>query len=142
MPITWNHVKESPFVAPAFFVTVPQGTLVADLLDPSFWAHVAARLKPNMRLEVVPEDREYYAELFVVAADVNRASVVLMRQVRLEAESLPQAESGFDLKFRGPNYKWSVVRRSDKKVVNDGFEEKAAAQQWLAQYETKLPVAA
>lgn len=143
-PLTWNHIKESSFVAPSFFVTVPPGTTVDALLDPAFWALVASRLKPNMRLEVVPEDREYYAELFVMASDLNRVSVVLMRKVQLEsaAATLPQATSLFELKFRGPNYKWSVIRLSDKKVVKEGFEEKALAQQWLADYELQLPAKA
>jgi hypothetical protein len=141
MSITWNNIKEAPFVAPTFWVTVPQGTKVADLLDPAFWTHVAARLKPNMRLEVVPEDYEYYVELFVLAADTNRASVKMLRQIQLETSVLPQVESTFEIKFRGANYKWSVVSRSDKKVIKDEFQEKTAAQQWLTDYEAQLAVA-
>jgi hypothetical protein len=60
-----NRMKLAEQAYRRFRLLVPVGTTVEDLKRPSIWAHVARDWRPNDIVEVMPDDRAWFAELFV-----------------------------------------------------------------------------
>ena len=113
---------------------VPEaGVEYNDVLKPEFWAHVAKDLRPGDRVEVMAEDGDYFAELYVrrvgkLAADVAE----LRRKVFKVKVASTEASSGHTVQWKGPHHRWAVVRESDGVAVQPGFQDKEAAFTWLA----------
>lgn len=118
--------------------TVPAGTTPEQVLNPDYWAHVAARLRPLDRIEVRPEDLSFLMDLVVVSANRLQARVVQLSLATTdpvqpeEMESPPDAEH--EVKWGGVRARFRIIRLHDKSVVRDGFETKAAAEQYLAEH--------
>lgn len=109
-----------------------EGVSFDDLLDPAYWTHIADRLRPTDRIEVVPEDGSYFAELLVRSQGRMTAKVVVLRKVDLGAPEASAPTLGFDVLWKGAHHKHAVVRLRDKSVMQAGFEAKEAALAWLA----------
>lgn len=119
---------------------VPEaGTSLGTLLEPPFWAHVAAKLKPYDRIEVIAEDNAYFAELLVLETGRMWAKVRMLTHVMLDAghgedDAMIAAAEGdpeYRIEFKGPHRKHVVVRNSDDAVVKEGISTKGEASQWL-----------
>lgn len=112
-------------------VSLEEGTPFEALMDPAFWAHVSAKLRPRDRLEVEPEDGSFYAELIVLDAGKLYARVAVLLKVDLGSiEVSADFPRELEVKFRGVNQKWCVVRRSDKSVLKFGLETSEQAISW------------
>lgn len=104
-----------------------------DLLDPSYWAHVAAKLNPWDIVRIRSEDGAWYAQVLVLDAQRTGARVKFLAgpidlkdQIGLPAEALAQ----FKVLHRGPRG-WSVVRESDKSVLVENKATRGEADEWL-----------
>lgn len=106
------------------------GTEFEDLLEPSYWSHIAKNLRPGARIEVLAEDGSYWAELLVRATGNLSASVHPLRKVDLGNIPLPEASS-FAVEYRGPVLKHAVIRKRDGSSIQSGFDTQEAAMQWL-----------
>ena len=106
------------------------GTPYADVLEPEYWVHIASRLRPFDRIEVVPEDGSYFAELFVQDAGRLWAKVVEPRFVSFETIEKNDPLNGYEIKWRG-SAKWGVVRLSDNTAMKDGFSSKGEAEKYI-----------
>lgn len=127
-----NSISAAEFTRNVFAVVVPAETKVADILAPHCWTHVAAKLQRGDRLEIYPEDGQYFAELIVVSAGKNWAQVVLAREIPLDhsvTSTMPSDE--YYVTYGSPSTLFRVQRKSDKKVLKDGFENKKVAQTWI-----------
>lgn len=109
------------------------GTTESDLIEPSYWAHLASRLRAKDRIEVHADDGAWFAELLVLDAGRAYAKVAVLRFIKLEA-SVPGNEladmQGHEIKHRGHSAQWSVLRGKD--VLRDKFATREQASQWLA----------
>ncbi len=105
-----------------------------DLLVPSYWAHVAEKLKPQHRIEVASESGDWWAEYFVLERGPKWARVALMREMDLRqvvsASPAKLTLDDFEIKLRGMR-KQSIVRKADKEVIKDGFESRQDAEDYL-----------
>lgn len=127
------------FARQDWIVNAEAGTTVSDVLDPQYWAHCSAQMKPYDRCEVRLETGEWMLELIVLQCDRNWAKVHLLEKYDLTAvESLAPAPQKHIVKWRGPQHKHCVVRISDNEVLSTGHETGEAAQAWLKQYETTV----
>lgn len=124
-----------------FRVAVEIGTTQEDLVNAEFWAHVAKQLRVGDKLEVYPPDQSFYAELLV--ASVLESGVVTrvihfvtFADVKKKPPQRPAA-SEYDIRFMDKN-KFAVIRKSDKEVLQSGFDTKPQAEDWLLQYELGL----
>lgn len=109
-----------------------EGVGVEALTAPDYWAHVARGMTAGDRIEVLAGDGSYWAMLLVRAAGRNEAHVQVLQHVPLGAQVEAQdAAAPYEVKFRGPARKWSVMRKADKAVIRDEFPLRDAAEQWL-----------
>lgn len=120
--------------------TVPEGVSPDDLVTPEFWTHVAGQLRQGHRIEVSAIDGTWWGMLYVRHASKGEARVQFLQRVDLgDVEALPSAESPFEAKWRGPQVRWSVIRKSDGEVIKEHLPEKADALRYIA---NKLRLAA
>jgi hypothetical protein len=124
-----NRLKQAEFVRTVWAAQPEPGTTLDEMLQPEYWAHVAKSLKQGSRIEVTAADGEWFAELFVRSATANDVKVFLLRhQVFSEAKA---PEGDLEAKHRG-GAGWSVVRKSDKRVLVEKLETRGEAEDWIA----------
>ena len=116
-----------------WFVTPEHDTPFESILDPKYWAHVSWQFKPRDRIEVDAEDGSYFAELIVLDAGRLFAKVAVLRKHEFaKADVTGEEDSGFEVKWAGRHSKWRVIRKADKAVLKEGFEDKQAGLVWVA----------
>lgn len=112
-------------------LTVPPDVGMDQIMLPEFWAHVARKLQPHHRIVVDCEDQSWSARLFV--REVERVSA----RVAVEAyndfdkaeggpELTPAEREEYEVKFRGPQIKHVVIRKSDKQEMVRGLSKRDA----------------
>lgn len=117
-------------------VNAEEGTTIQDVMDPGYWSHVAALLRPYDHIEVRLETGEWVAEVLVMSQGLNWAKVHILHKHELAASmEAPPASQRHEVKWRGPQHKWCVVRLADKQVLDAGRESAEAAHEWLRNYE-------
>lgn len=140
---------------------VPEpGATLGEIRRSEYWANVTAKLKAGDRIEIEPESRKWYAELYVLSNRDKKVTVHLVAFANFadpemeveEPEKTPVAdinearerffankktEEGYTeeykIEFRKMS-KWRVVRASDKEVIKSGFETEQLAAEWLEVY--------
>lgn len=117
-------------------VTVEAGTSLEDVLNPAFFANVAAKMHPYDHIRVRVDTGEYYAELLVLDCSRNWARTVILYQAKLSAEEseLPPVDDQYEIKMLGAHKKWCVIRKSDKEAIKEQFSNRAEASAWLASH--------
>jgi len=137
-----SRFKLADYKRNEFRVSPEHGTTLEDIQKPEFWSHVAAHLASFDTIEVIPEDGSFYAELLVITAGKQFATVKLLRHVDLEGKAAkkdaPEAQIHPDYKIEwgGVAVKHRVVR-SDGEVMAEGIQKKADAEAWLQDFLTK-----
>lgn len=136
MKLLDNQMRQAEFDRNIYSLRPEHGTTLADVCTQEFWVHVAKRLKAGDRIEVMPVDGSWFAELYVRSANDKEVSVFVLRHVDFMAGEAPVESDLYEVKFAG-RAKWRVLRRSDKEIMIDGLE-KAAADDWVTQNTQKL----
>lgn len=138
-----HRLQAAEFVRTVYRVVPEDLTPFEALLDPAYWAHVAAKLRPLDRIEVEAEDGSYTAMLIVRDAGRLFAKVAVLYKVNLDpvevGASLP-IPSNYFVKFSGPILKWCVVR--DKDRLREGVASRVEAEAWLREHLKNVPQAA
>lgn len=124
-----------------FVCIAHEGVTVEDTLKPVFWSHYAARFQPFDRIEVREETGAWVAELMVMRAERNWASVALLNvhdldKLRTSADT--HDTSAYEVKWKGPVKKWCVIRKADTQLVHHGADSQEVALAWLRQYEVTM----
>lgn len=133
MKILKNRLTEAEFTRVVWTAAPEQGTTLADMVKPEYWAHVAKYLKPGFRIEVMPEDGAWFAELYVRAVKEQAAVVHVLRAVTFdEAQPTSEAHALYYAKFCGPAAKWRVYRTVDNAVMTEKLDTREQAEQWIA----------
>ena len=129
-PLPPNGIERADYARNAWRVETPQGVSLEALADGTYWSHVAQYLKPLDKIEAIPADGAWYAELLVIDVGAAWAKVkVIAGPVELQAP-VEDAPSGYALQFN-PKLKWCVIRAADKARLKEGLPDKGAAAQWL-----------
>lgn len=121
----------------SYFVTIPAETAYKDILKPEYWKHVCKKFGRFTRIELTTDDQQYYAELLVLDtgptwAVVKELSYHDLNNIEIIKAAEKHAE--YEMKWRGPHYKWSVLRKSDSAVIKEQFEQKNQAALFLQEY--------
>lgn len=113
--------------------TVPVGQSFEDTLEPSYWQHVAARLRPGHEIKIAAEDRTFWGHLFVRDTGKLEAKVGVISKVSFDhvADNDSDDADTF-VKWRSPSTLYGVFRKDDKECLHDGFATKEAALVWAA----------
>lgn len=118
-------------------VTPDAGTSLEDVLKPDYWSHVGAKIMQGDRVEILPADGAWYAEALVVSCSrIHVKLAVLMHKVFFEQKKAEEGKEApkkepFEIAFKGPQRRWSVIRTKDATYVKEGFATKEEAQVWL-----------
>lgn len=119
----------------AWLATAFAGTTPQDLLEPAYWSHVSMKMRPRARVEAWADDGTWMAELVVLDCGRNWARMHLLGVHHLTtgdvAASQADAMSPYEVTYRGPHAKWSVVRKADRSVMHEGAETMMGATEWL-----------
>ena len=123
------HFKLADQIRNIWSATVERHIIQENFLDETFWAHVAKMLRTGDRIEIMPEDNAYFAELMVLATGRLYAQVELMRFVAFDKPS-PQAGAAaeFRIDWGGSISKYRILRNDD--VLSEGHETEKAALRW------------
>lgn len=110
-------------------VTVPPDVGMDQILLPEFWAHVAVRqLRPFDFVVIFWEDGSQLAELFAREVERGGARMGVWKYKNFEEEDnvpelTPAAREQYEVKFRGPQHKYVVVRMSDRREMISGLSK-------------------
>ena len=133
---TARHAIDSATKRNWHYVVPEAGTPFEAILEPGYWAHVAAKMAPGDWVEVDDETGEYTALLKVRDAGklYAKMGVVVFQRYDEKVEVLQGSPNltAHEVKWRGPLHKWCVVREG-KDCLKDGMS-KAEAYSWLSQY--------
>lgn len=132
-----SRVQPAETMRNVFQVCVEPNTPKEALKEPSYWKHVASRLEPYTRLEVVTDDNEYYAEFLVLDSGSNWALVKELLFIELnDKQIIQEAEKqiAFEIAYKGPHRKFAVLRKEDGEIIKDGFQKKEQAATFLQEY--------
>lgn len=131
-PMTLQLQEHSTVV---WHVTLPVGQEVKDALAPSYWQHVAHQLRPGHEIMIAAEDRTEWAHLFVRDVGKQEAVVAVITSEKFSDKIEMGDEAQTTVKWRSPQSKYGVFRKTDNECLQDGFETKEAAYTWAAQRE-------
>lgn len=130
-----NSISPIGYIRNDYDFIAARGVVLADVIIPEFWLHIATRFRPNDEITVICEDGTWYAKLLVVNCDRLWAKVfVLMHhdltQARIDSPS--RAEDDYDVDWT-PSGKWTITKKSQKgqPCIKDGFLSRLEAYQWL-----------
>ena len=124
------------------------GVMIDDITQPEYWANVANKMTVGDEISVFAKDATYFAKLLVLAVSdrstgqtvrAQWAKVFVLNKVNIgDAETaITFDEIKYDLKWRGIA-KFSVVRKSDKSILQDGFSSRNDAAKWANAHETTV----
>jgi len=121
-----------------FAAVLPIGTPFEQVLEPSFWAHVAYKLRPGDTIEVHRDDMALYGKLYVrdVAAPGaqklnNRAFVSVIEHKEFDALARDAKTKTHEVVHLGPHLKWCVRALKDQRVVKDNCGTAEEAASWM-----------
>jgi len=115
-----------------YFHSPESGVGLDDILKPDYWTHVATRLRPGHRIEVLSDDGTYWAMLIVRAVGKHEAYVQALQHVALGQPAVAAGpESPFEVKWRGPARRFGVIRKTDKEIIKEDFQLREHAELWV-----------
>jgi hypothetical protein len=139
-----KRIQLSEYATRSFTVTVEQGTAERDVLDPAFFAHFAPQFNVYDEITVRVDDGTWYGKFLVCSCGRTWTKLRTIFCMQLTEQDVDMSQAavfdGYEVKWRGPLCKWSVIRKQDKMAVFEKGEDKLAADTWLAQH-VKSPVA-
>jgi len=135
-----QRMQSAEYVRREWVCTAEEGTTADDVIDPGYWAHIAAQLTIYDRIEVRVDTGEYLLELLVKDVGRNWAQVAVLHHHDLagKVKTGQAMEAEFEALFKGPQRKWCVIRKSDAKVLEERLADKTAALAWISNYESTI----
>lgn len=127
------------FARQSFRATPPAGVKFEEMLDESYWAHVARKVQPYDIIEIVPEDGAFYARLIVVNSAKLWLKVKTLEHITLTAKKKNEVSDRFEAVYKGPHAKWKVTNKSDGSVVTEeSFQSRDEAETYIVSHVKEL----
>lgn len=147
--ITHGRVKLAEYARRTWVAVAPDGATISDVLNPSFWSHVAADIRAWDRIEIRAEDDGWFADLVVFKAtrlEVFARVLVAIdsdgQTIEAGASSIPQGgdasdpaipaipaiPAGYSVTYGGPVHKHRVIRTADSECLTHGLSKREAIQ--------------
>lgn len=135
-----NRMSVYEFKNKTYKVDIPTGHILSQLLEPSYWAHVAHKLQTGDEIIAVSEDNLYRAHFYVLDKGVAWASVYCLKFDELtKAFDMPaEADTNYVIEFSGNFHKWRIRRRSPEAVMVSQLPTRDKAVEWLKNYQQTL----
>ena len=137
VPITQSRFGLEVEAANRWRVTVPMVTNRDDLLNESYWQHIATQLRPGDEIVAMPDNMAWKDIYHVCGSGRLYAHVVRVEQYELTPlEQAVHLPSIYKVEFKGAHHKWAVVRGDVP--LKDGFETEALARRYAAKHESAV----
>lgn len=134
-----KNLMGAEFARQSFRAIPPAGTKLEEMLEPEYWAHVARKFTPYDIVEIVPEDGEFYARLFVTSTGKLWAKMVKLEYVELTAKKPVVVVDKYEAKYGGPSAKWRAVHKSDGSLVaNESFQTREEVDMYIEKLNKEL----
>jgi hypothetical protein len=134
-----NRMKLAEHAFRMWRLIVTNPTTVEDLKRPEFYAHLARQWKPGDLVQVMPDNRSFFAELLVIDASSQYAKVDILRHKELEKVQPGKAMlPGYSIEYAGDHEQWRVIRESDRKVLKSGHATQGDAYSWASNHAKAL----
>lgn len=134
-----GRVRLAEYDRNIWIANAEHGRTPQELLDPAYWSLKSAHFQPYDQIEARAEDGSWVAYYIVTDTSRTWARVVLDRIVKLTTGdvSLSQAQASVkhEVKWKGPQNKYSVIRIADSVDIQHGFKSAEAAHVWLREHE-------
>lgn len=138
MKLLPNQIELAEYVRSIYVVSPTPDTSFEEVLAPSSWAHIAQKIKIGSRIEVMPEDGSYFAELLVQDVGAQWLKLVVLRHVEITPAEKVVEDEIFKIQWAGPNAKYRVLRIADLENMKDGFVTKTQASDWIREHKKAL----
>jgi len=92
-PLQLSRMKEGQYARNVFSVTVPNNVTIADIVEETYWQHVARNLRLRDRIEVMPDNGEWFVELMVTSVGKLHAGVAIMRENQFTTPEIQASEA-------------------------------------------------
>lgn len=132
-----TRMRLSEYERQDWVANIEFGTTLEDILNPGYWAHMAAYLRPYDHIEARSDDGTWIACLIVTGCDRTWARVVVDRVIKLTTREVAetQARPVHKVEWKGPQNKFTVIRIADSEPIRAGFATKDEALLWLREHE-------
>jgi hypothetical protein len=108
---------------------VPLEDTLEQIMSPMYWINLQRMLRPLDRIEIIPDDRRFFAELLVLSVQMHYIPVALLSHVDLPHVEMQDIPSEYKVEYAGP-YELFRVLRSNKVVVSK-LQSADQAKRWL-----------
>ena len=133
--LTPNKLLQADYTRTVWSVESTAEVTKDELLDTEYWTNVAHMFKAGDRIEVVPANKMFFAEFFVLACAKNWAKVALLRYHELIAQMPESVGQKYTISWGGAD-KWRVLRGVD--VLSKDHDSDGLAKAWLKEYKEKM----
>jgi hypothetical protein len=128
-----RHQHDAEHVRRVHWYTAASGTTIDELMDPAYWERIAKYFSPLDRIEIIDDDRSFFAELLVLDT-AGGLTLKPLRGVELHGtgarDAIPRHKSGVHAIYKGPHLRWCAFRNDV--LLRDKFPTEAACLQWIA----------
>ena len=132
-----SRIRLAEYERQDWTATVEESTTIEDILQPGFWSMIAVKMKPFDHIEVRSDDCSWMATFLVTECERNWAKTVLLTRYDLTKGAQSDFTSTIHrVDWKGPHFKWTVIRIKDGEKVKTGCSSRFEAEDWLRVYET------
>lgn len=129
--------SQAQFVRQPWAATIPRGHVLADLLIPEYWQHVAGSLRINAHVECYWEDGTEYAELLCTSRTNASATMAVLIHKDLRGQTKIDIASEFGkygIDYAGPANGFRILRNADNQPMKENIATEDEARDWLVAY--------
>lgn len=129
LPATYLGLAQ--YVTQNYFTLIPIGHAPEDLLEPTYWMHVAKKLRANFFIRVRAEDGSFDGELLVIQASDTWAKCVWFtfnRRDESEQAAADQTPARDHYKIEANAKGWRVIHKATGKVIARDLPQKVDAE--------------
>jgi hypothetical protein len=135
--ISMARIESAEFKRRIWRACPEAGTPYETILTEAYWVHRAREFRAGDRIEVLPDEMHYFAELLVIAAGANWVRVIELFRKELQPEEFVN-RSDYTVAWRGAHRKFAIVRTVDGAIVRDGFVQQHEAEAAIAQVRSNV----
>jgi len=137
LPIIQGRFQLEAEASNRWRVNVPMGTHPDELMNESYWQHIARQLRPGDEIRAMPDNMAWELTLHVIGAGKLYAHVVKKTFFDLAPLEQPiPLPSIYRVIFQGSHHKWAVIR--EDKPLKDGFDTEGLARRYAQNHEAAV----
>jgi len=131
-----QRINLAEYVRQDWVVNAEEGISVEQVEDPAYWAHTSAKFKPYDHIEVRAEDGAWVAQFIVLDCSRTWARLFKIDYHKLTTSDVSMTQAiKHEVKWKGPQRKYAVIRISDSAVITEGHATQEIAMISLKQHE-------